>query len=38
MKLQEKYGSDSDKQAVLLEDEEQLRTIEMELIMNMEPL
>ena len=38
MKLQEKYGSDPDKQTVLLEDEEQLRIIEMELIMNMDPL
>ena len=38
LKLQEKYGADPDKQATLLEDEEQLRIIEMELIMNAEQL
>ena len=38
MKLQEKYASDPDQQPALLEDEEQLRTIEMELVMNTEPL
>lgn len=38
LKLQEKYASDPEKQAALLEDEKQLRTIEMELIMNTEPL
>ena len=36
--LQGKYASDPDSQTALLEDEEKLRTIEMELIMNMETL
>lgn len=38
LKLQEKYASNPDLYDALLEDEEKLRTIEMELIMNMETL
>lgn len=38
LKLQEKYASNPDLYDALLEDEEQLMTIEMEQIMNMETL
>lgn len=38
LKLKNKYGSDPDRLTALLEDEEQLRIIEMELIMNADKL